>query len=62
MHLPNVASKARPPRMLHIDFPLGLTFGQAGDWEFHRKMLKELLDFAIDGGAEELRKSQYHLD
>lgn len=45
--------------MLHIEFPLGLTFGKAGDWELHRKLVRELLDFAVDGGAEELRKSKY---
>ncbi|MDK6233797.1 hypothetical protein ACX3VT_07975 [Aerococcus sanguinicola] len=57
MHLPNVAEKARPPRMLETPFALGHTFaGQAFDLETERQGLTALLDFAIHGGAEELKK------
>lgn len=58
MHLPKVAEKARPPRMFVVDFPLGLTFGEAGDTEMHWKVMDQLLAFAVDGGPEEVRKFQ----
>ena len=56
MHLPNVAEKARPPRMLKTPFALGHTFAeQAHDIELERKGVMALLDFAVNGGAEELK-------
>lgn len=59
MHLPKVAEKVRPPRMMHIRFPLGKSFGRAFDTELHRKIVKELLDFAAEGGDEELVELEY---
>lgn len=59
MHLPKVAAKVRPPRMLQIDFPLGRTFSTAFDVELQTRMVRDLLDFAIHGGAEELLKKDY---
>lgn len=55
MHLPKVAEKCRPPRMFTVDFPLGLTFGEAGDWAMHWKVMDQFLEFAVNGGAEEVR-------
>lgn len=45
--------KVRPPRFLAIDFPLGLTFGDAFDGPGHRHVLDQLIQVAIDGGPEE---------
>lgn len=56
MHLPKVAEKVRPPRMFVIDFPLGLTFGQAEDKEMQWKVMNQFLDFALNAGAEEVQK------
>lgn len=60
MHLPKVAAKVRPPRMLTIEAPLGHTFGQAFEKDKQEKLLKELFDLALDGGPEEYRPSQYN--
>jgi len=38
--------------MMHIRFPLGKTFGMAGDAALQRNILKDLLDFALNGDAE----------
>lgn len=59
MHLPKVAEKVRPPRMMYIRFPLGRTFGKAFDIELQTKIVKDLLQFAINGKAEELIKLDY---
>lgn len=59
MHLPRVAEKVRPPRMMHIRFPLGKTFGRAFDTPLQTKIVKDLLNFAIDGAPEELVKLDY---
>lgn len=59
MHLPKVAERVRPPRMMHIRFPLGRTFGRAFDKELHRSILKRLLEFAAEGEEEELVKLDY---
>lgn len=56
MHLPKVAEKIRPPRMFVIDFPLGLTFGEAGDWDMHWLVMDQFLDFAMNSGHEEVVK------
>lgn len=58
MHLPKVAEKVRPPRMFVVDFPLGLTFGQAGEKEMQWKVMNQFLDFALTAGAEEVKKYQ----
>ena len=58
MHLPRLAEKVRPPRMLTIEFPLGLTFGEPGDTLMQRKVMGQLLDLAVTGGPEEQRPYQ----
>lgn len=55
MHLPKLAIKTRPPRMLTVDFPLGLTFGAAHDQTKHWQVMEQLLDFAVNGGVEEVK-------
>ncbi len=59
MHLPKVGKKVRPPRMMYIRFPLGRTFGKAFEIELQTKILKDLLDFSINGKPEELVKLDY---
>jgi len=59
MHLPLVGKKVRPPRMMHIRFPLGKTFGMAGDEKLQRNILKDLLNFAIEGEPESLVELPY---
>ncbi len=59
MHLPKVAERVRPPRMLHMIAPLGKTFGNAYDYSRQKDVLRELLEFSLDGGDEELRKSKF---
>lgn len=60
MHLPKVARKIRPPRMLTTEAPLGLTFGEAFEKEKQEKILLELLDLSITGSLEEERPSKYN--
>ncbi|MCQ4924283.1 hypothetical protein NE686_14365 [Tissierella carlieri] len=59
IHLPKVAEKVRPPRMMHIQFPLGRTFGRAFDIELQTRIVKDLLDLAIYGGPKELVRLDY---
>ena len=59
MHLPKVGQKVRPPRMMHIRFPLGKTFGQAGDIETQKSILKDLLKFALQGETESIVELPY---
>lgn len=59
MHLPKVAEKTRPPRMMQIRFPLGRTFGGAYDTKLHKSIVKKLLQFAASGKDEELVKLAY---
>lgn len=59
MHLPKVAAKVRPPRMMQIDFPLGRTFSDAFNVDLQTRIVKDLLDFALMGGPEELLKKHY---
>lgn len=58
MHLPRLAEKVRPPRMLTVEFPLGLTFGEPDNPAMHRKVMGQLLDLAVTGGLEEERPYQ----
>lgn len=55
MHLPKVAEKVRPPRMFVVDFPLGLTFGQAGDIAMQKKVMDQFVEFALYAGHEEVK-------
>ncbi|NKZ29010.1 hypothetical protein HF969_02765 [Facklamia miroungae] len=41
--------------MLTVDFPLGLTFGAAHDQTKHWQVMEQLLDFAVNGGVEEVK-------
>lgn len=59
MHLPKVGKKVRPPRMMHIRFPLGKTFGMAGDVETQRAILIDLLNFALEGEPESIVELPY---
>lgn len=60
MHLPDVAEKSRPPRMLTIKAPLGHAFGQAFEKDKQEQVLMELLDLAMTGNLEEYRPSKYN--
>lgn len=62
MHLPKVAAKVRPPRMLAIDSALGYTFGLAGHEAKQKEILLDLLDFALTGGAEEISYHSYQVE
>ncbi|HLR20488.1 MAG TPA: hypothetical protein VK087_00645 [Tissierellaceae bacterium] len=59
VHLPKVAKKVRPPRMMHIKFPLGKTFSKAFETETQTKIVKDMLNFGINGKAEELIELKY---
>ena len=45
--------------MLQIDFPLGATFSVADDVDGQTLIVRDLLDFALHGGVEELRRIDY---
>lgn len=56
MHLPKVAEKCRPPRMLVTPYELGHTFApEAFDKESELAGVRALLDFAVHGGDEEVK-------
>lgn len=59
MHLPKVGVKVRPPRIMHIIAPLGRTFSNAYDIENQISIVKELLEFSLDGKDEEIRKTKF---
>ena len=59
MHLPKVAEKVRPPRMMHIRFPLGRTFYKAFETKIQTEIVKDMLNFAISGKPEDLAKLDY---
>lgn len=48
--------------MMHIAFPLGCTFGKAFDRSLQTRVVKDLLDFAVNGKSEELVKLSYRWD
>lgn len=55
MHLPKVAEKCRPPRMLVTPYPLGHSFAHTpGDWERELEGVRVLLELAVKGGLEEV--------
>jgi hypothetical protein len=45
--------------MMHIRFPLGKTFGMAGDAKLQRSILADLLNFALEGEPESLVELPY---
>lgn len=59
IHLLGISKKVRPPRMFFVHYPLGCTFGYSGEMETHEQILIDLLNFAICGGDEEVKKSNY---
>lgn len=42
-HLPELTEKVRVPRALHLRYPLGRSFGRAGDVEMQRTILHDCL-------------------
>lgn len=59
IHFPKVAEKVRPPRMMHIKFPLGRTFYKAFETKIQTEIVKDMLNFSISGKPEELAKLNY---
>lgn len=59
MHLPRVGKKVRPPRIMHLKFPLGRAFGKAGYIDTQKSILKDLLEFSLKGEAESIVKLDY---
>jgi len=43
----DITALVRPPRSLFVNFPMGNTFGKAGDTGMQTKILREALDFAV---------------
>ena len=43
----DITALVRPPRSLFVNFPMGNTFGKAGDTEMQTRILREALDFAV---------------
>ncbi|WP_120190957.1 hypothetical protein [Ammoniphilus oxalaticus] len=58
-HLPNVTKKMKAPRTLYIRFPLGRTFGQAGDVTTQKEILWEAIQFAVKGEPESIVELPY---
>ena len=52
-HLADLTEKVRVPRALHLRFPLGRSFGKAGEVEMQRKILLDCLRFLKDITAPE---------
>ena len=62
MHVPNLAVRVKPPRMFIVDAPLGCTFSKPYDFSTHREIVKDVLDFAANGGNEDYFISPYTWD
>lgn len=58
-HLLKAAKKGRPPRIMHVDFPLGRAYGHPNNKKMQKEILLDLLKFSIDGGDEEIRECSY---
>jgi D-proline reductase (dithiol) PrdB len=43
----DITALVRPPRSLFVNFPMGNTFGRAGDTVMQTKILRLALDFAV---------------
>lgn len=56
-HLPDLTEKVSVPRALHIKFPLGRTFGQAGRTDLQEKITVDLLE-AVQNRKEDDEKIQ----
>jgi D-proline reductase (dithiol) PrdB len=44
-HLRDLTEKVRVPRALHLRFPLGRSFGKAGEVEFQKQILTDAIRF-----------------
>jgi D-proline reductase (dithiol) PrdB len=42
-HLPELTQKVRVPRALHLKYPLGRSFGRAGERDIQRQILQDCL-------------------
>jgi len=47
-HLPEITRKVKPPRAVHIKFPLGRSFGQAGRDDLQHRILEDLFEACYD--------------
>ena len=47
----DITALVRPPRSLFVNFPMGNTFGRAGDTAMQTKILRAALDFAVTADA-----------
>lgn len=56
MHLVDIAKKVRPPRMMHTKLPAGRAFGNSGNIDLQKSILKQLLLFSLSGEAEALEE------
>ena len=43
----DITALVRPPRSLFVNFPMGNTFGRAGDKAMQTEILRAALDFAV---------------
>ena len=43
----DITALVRPPRSLFVNFPMGNSFGKAGDTAMQTKILREALDLAV---------------
>jgi hypothetical protein len=43
----DITALVRPPRSLFVNFPMGNTFGRAGDNAMQSKILRAALDFVV---------------
>jgi hypothetical protein len=44
-HLADLTEKVRVPRALHLRFPLGRSFGRAGETKMQRKILQDCIRY-----------------
>jgi D-proline reductase (dithiol) PrdB len=44
-HLIDLTKKVRVPRAMHLRFPLGRSFGKAGETEFQRQILLDAIHY-----------------
>jgi hypothetical protein len=43
----DITALVRPPRSLFVNYPMGNTFGRAGDTAMQTNILRQALDFAV---------------
>lgn len=44
-HLPELTNKVRVPRSLHLRFPLGRSFGRAGEVDIQRQIILDAIRY-----------------